>query len=313
MFTTIQNLEHRIRTVYGDSKLGFTGALWAVPIQGVGQGNGAGPQIWAAVSTLVLNLLRVEGYGAYFRSAISAEQLFFVGYAFVDDTDLLSVPDDQNAEFMQVARQMQDALTAWEGGIRATGGAIVPEKSHWYLVDFVWTNGLWRYASIEETPASISVRDSDGNVKVLSRLSTSEAQRTLGVRLAPDGNNIAEFEELLEKARTWADAIRAGHLPRNLVWESMNTTVLQSIQYSLPSTTLSFSQCWKIMSKLLQAALPRAGIVRTIPRDLVYGPLKYQGLAVPCLFTHQQVEHIVRLLKFCRAKIISLLALFVNR
>ena len=39
MFTTIQQLEHKIRTAYGVSTSGFTGKLWAVPIQGVGQGN----------------------------------------------------------------------------------------------------------------------------------------------------------------------------------------------------------------------------------------------------------------------------------
>ena len=259
-------------------------------------------QIWAVVSTPVLNMLREEGFGAYFRSALTADRLSFVGYAFVDDTDLLSVLEDQDANYEQVADQMQKALTAWEGGIRATGGAIVPEKSHWYLIDFVWTDGYWRYASIDETPASILVRDADGNAKVLQRLTASEARRTLGVRLAPDGNNTSEFEELIEKAVLWADLIRSGHLPRHLVWESMNTTVLKSIQYSLPSTTLSHGQCWKIMSKLLQAALPGSGIVRTLPRDLVYGPLEFQGLAVPCLFTHQQVEHILRLLKFCHSE-----------
>jgi hypothetical protein len=57
MFSTIQCLNHCIRTIYGDSELSFTGELWTVPIQGVGQGNGAGPQIWALVSTPVLDLL----------------------------------------------------------------------------------------------------------------------------------------------------------------------------------------------------------------------------------------------------------------
>jgi hypothetical protein len=36
-------------------------------------------------------------------------------------------PNDNEAD---VALRMQH----WEGGIRATGGASVPEKSHWYLV-----------------------------------------------------------------------------------------------------------------------------------------------------------------------------------
>ena len=61
MFMSIQNLQHRIRTVYGDSEVGFSGAFYVVPIRGVGQGNGAGPQIWAVVSTLVSNMLRSLG------------------------------------------------------------------------------------------------------------------------------------------------------------------------------------------------------------------------------------------------------------
>ena len=68
MFTTIQNLQHRIRTVYGDSEIGFSGELYAVPFQGVGQGNGAGPQIWAVVSTPIFNMLRSMGFGAFFKA-----------------------------------------------------------------------------------------------------------------------------------------------------------------------------------------------------------------------------------------------------
>ena len=72
-------------------------------------------------------------------------------------------------------------MTAWEGGLHATGCAIVPEKSHSYLIDFVWTDGQWRCASMEETEAGLVVRDCDGNMKTIERLSVSDAQRTLGV------------------------------------------------------------------------------------------------------------------------------------
>jgi hypothetical protein len=94
MFSTIQNLKHYIWTVYGDSTISFGGDIWLVPIQGVGQGNGAGPQIWAAVSTPVLNLLRDMGYGASFKAAISGTDLSFVGYAFVDNVDLCTASAD---------------------------------------------------------------------------------------------------------------------------------------------------------------------------------------------------------------------------
>jgi hypothetical protein len=51
MFSTLQNLEHTIRTAYGDSEETYGGDLWVIlPMQGVYQGNGAGPLIWAVVS-----------------------------------------------------------------------------------------------------------------------------------------------------------------------------------------------------------------------------------------------------------------------
>jgi hypothetical protein len=37
MFTTIQDLEHHVRMIYGDSKKSFGSNLWLVPCQGLGQ------------------------------------------------------------------------------------------------------------------------------------------------------------------------------------------------------------------------------------------------------------------------------------
>ena len=88
------------------------------------------------------------------------------------------------------------------------GGAIVPEKLLWYLVDFKWQNDVWRYATIDETHAELYVRDFNGQRKKLERLSVHEAQRTLGARLAPDGNSVLEIEYLLGKAKEWRNRIR---------------------------------------------------------------------------------------------------------
>jgi hypothetical protein len=164
VFTTIQNLQHQIRTVNGDSEIGFSGKLYVVPIQGVGLGNGAGPQIWAVVSTPIFDMLRAMCFGAHFEASISQDQLHFVGFAIVDDADLIQTAKQGQHNFQDVADQMQGALSAWEGGLKATGGAIVPEKSHWNLIDFAWENGNWRYKSIDESPATLQIRDCAGTV-----------------------------------------------------------------------------------------------------------------------------------------------------
>jgi len=57
MFSMIQQLQHHIRTLFGNSQISIGTDLWAVPISRIGQGNGTGPQIWAVVSTPILDIL----------------------------------------------------------------------------------------------------------------------------------------------------------------------------------------------------------------------------------------------------------------
>jgi hypothetical protein len=143
MFTTLQNLEHTVRTVYGDSEQPYGGNLWIVPLHGSSQGNGGGPMLWAVVSTPALKVMRTEGFGTYFRACISGDSIRFVGYSFVDDTDLIQSAKQSSDTESEVAAEMQRALDTWEGALRAMGGAIVPEKSFWYLIGFQWIEGAW--------------------------------------------------------------------------------------------------------------------------------------------------------------------------
>jgi hypothetical protein len=130
VFTTIQKMKRYIRTTFGVSSDYFGGdrdfELFAIPIQTICQGNGAGPQIWALVSTPVLNLMRTEGYGFAFRCVLTNKQLAFVGYAFVDDADI-GISHPKMSSPTTIAAEMQSAVTTWQEGLYATGGA--PDKS----------------------------------------------------------------------------------------------------------------------------------------------------------------------------------------
>jgi hypothetical protein len=77
-----------------------------------------------------------------YKTSIEGKQLHFVGYSFVDDTAIIK--SGQPGEHFQVlSTRMQAAMDTWEGGLRATGGALDPEKSCWYLIRFCWKNGQW--------------------------------------------------------------------------------------------------------------------------------------------------------------------------
>jgi hypothetical protein len=63
----------------------------------------------------------------------------------------------------EVMQEMQEGIDRWEGGLKATGGAIVPEKSWVYPIDFNFDNeGKWEYKNKEEIGAQFSVKDHKG-------------------------------------------------------------------------------------------------------------------------------------------------------
>jgi hypothetical protein len=184
LFTTLHNLHHTVRTIYGYSKSGYGGTLWAVPYSGDGQGNGADPAIWVVVSTPVLKMMKYEGFGLMYKTSIEGKELSSVGYSFVYDTDIIQ-SSQPGEPFQVLATRMQAAMDTREGGIRATGGALEPEKSYWYLIRLCGKNGQWAYVSKEDTPASISVRNHAGDRVDLECLEVTEARKTLGVKTAP--------------------------------------------------------------------------------------------------------------------------------
>ena len=105
-------MEHTVRTIYGDSETGYGGTLWVVPAHGLGQGNGAGPTIWAVVSTPLLNQMRKRGFGFFYLTCISNDELHFVGYSFVDDTDTIQSEQDTQ-DPTTVAKRMQSGMDTW--------------------------------------------------------------------------------------------------------------------------------------------------------------------------------------------------------
>jgi hypothetical protein len=148
------------------------------PMSGMGQGNGAAPASWAVISTPILEIMRKRGQcTVVFKAFISGKKLKIVGFAFVNDKDLLQASILGMQTYNEVAQDMQQGLDLWEGLLaKGNGWALVPDKSYWYLIDFKWKDGVWKYAMTEETQFDLTVKDKDEVRHVLSRLSVDEAR-----------------------------------------------------------------------------------------------------------------------------------------
>ena len=97
-----------------------------------------GPPGWSLISSPCLELLQKKGFGSRIELPISLKIVTFVGYAYVDDTDQVETGKYEGKDIATIVQRMQKAVDCWETGIRAKGGAIRPEKCHWYLLDFQW-------------------------------------------------------------------------------------------------------------------------------------------------------------------------------
>jgi hypothetical protein len=98
------------------------------PPQCVGQGNGAGLAIWAVVSTPVLKMMRTkQGHGAVFRLAISPNDVKLVGFAFVDDSNIIQTATHLDGPVEDLLAEAQAHLDCFVGGMNATGGQINPK------------------------------------------------------------------------------------------------------------------------------------------------------------------------------------------
>jgi hypothetical protein len=208
-----------------------------VPIHGIGQGNGAGPAIWAVVSTPLFNILHEKGFSCKILCPLSSEYFRFVGYAFVDDTNIIQLVLQEDPEATK--KQLQEAIDTWEFSLKATCGALVPKKTVWWLVSFCWSGSSWRYAGIQGSPGDLYMNDISNNRKVIKRLEPNQAYETLGVFLAPDGNLDEQFQKMLNAATKWADNLRTGAINRNDVWLALQSTILRTLMYPLPSIRLS--------------------------------------------------------------------------
>ncbi len=279
MFLTIQKAWHHIATAYGKSVSRYGGDR-SIPLQGAGQGNGAGLTIWAVISAVLIAVMRRHGHGISILSPLTFVALYVVCFAFVDDTDVVHGARDVNSPGEEVLPEMQEVVNRWEGSIRATGGALVPSKRYWYLVDFAWKNGLWHYRSKQSMPGDISIWGVDGVRVILERLEPSEARETLGVFITMDGNWRKEIQKLTETTTIYAEQLRYGSVNPNEAWYSFKVTVMKSIEYPMEATYISEKEWNKIMKPMVGVVLQRSKFSRSFPRDVFYSSGKFQGLGV---------------------------------
>lgn len=163
---------------------------------GAGQGNGAGPQMWAVLSsTLFLAMHMRKGLSTSFCQKVTSKLLSLVGFMYIDDMDFIQLRDDCNNELL--TEDLQLALEYWNKLVAVTGGALEPKKSGWYAFGQEWDPilGQYNYKDLGST-GDIVAKDEDGKRVSLPFISCHSSQEMIGVKMTPTGNQQDQIHHL---------------------------------------------------------------------------------------------------------------------
>ena len=233
--------------------------------------------------------MKEAGFGYKQWSVIKQKAIDIVCFAFVDDTDLIHANDSPDVSTEQLRQEAQQGLDLWSNLLHATGGALAPEKSYWYLVDIVYKNGSWQYKSTSDAPGDLYLQNGSYRIK---RQEPHQANEALGIQVRPDGSMADEVRYLRQKATDWAESVRSKLILPSEAWYCLNATIMNTIAYPLTATSLMYDECDSIMQPILKAVLPKARIQRRLPRKLLYGSRRFQGLNLHHPYWTQLIKHL---------------------
>ena len=120
---------------------------------------------------------------------------------------------------------MKASLKKWEQLIEVTGGFLVPNKSSWYLMDYVWNKRKWSCTDPQNIQHQLEAKLQDGTIAPLTCLKPLDSMEMLGIHLSPSGNQTQQIQVMKDITQTWADKIWVGYLQRGEVWVVLQTTI----------------------------------------------------------------------------------------
>ena len=296
MFRTLQLAHHHVMTAFGVSSETYH-SLIDIPLQGIGQGNGAGPAIWAVINSPIISMIRQAGGGAIFRTAIAMTCLKYVGFSFVDDADIVCSDLQVDTPGEELIPRIQNALDVQNGGLHGSGGALKSDKCNWRLLDWEESDTGWELRSLQDMPGELSMLNYEsGEREPVERLDTNIARETLGVYISPDGSWTAQKDSLAEILNKFSGQLKTANLSKSEVKCAIECMLWKKLEYSYPVSGLSKADWDEILKPAVNNILNALGTNRHFPRVLLFGPEKYQGMGLTHPYDAQMISQIITLI-----------------
>ena len=287
--TTLRQMQFWVRSAYGVSN-GFYGNNESAnlpPLQqsnanilaihgnihGMMQGSSSAPAVWLLVHLVIFSALSLAAPGftaTCLRRRITCSRK---GEGFVDDTDLWVTTNDTTRS-EDILSSLQTLARLWHTYLVISGGALGINKCFYYHLAWKWnSSGTASLINTLTEDTNITLEDNATNAEIpIQQIKPSKGLRTLGVRLAPDGNFNDEFLFRMEQCETVARQLKKVRFTRFEARLAYERVWWPKISYPLAVTDFSKKQCSKLQKKFDKCFLGAMGINRRMPKAVLHGP-----------------------------------------
>ena len=270
------------------------------PIFGTGQGLGWSGAIWTNTSDTINSLIKKNCAGMKFSDPNGEIVVHKYSDMFVDDT---ATGTNKRAltSTSSVSEQIQRDEQLHAFYLYSAGHLLAVDKCQWYNIDFK-RNGINHHMiKNEELDGSVKIKPTFTSDPVeIKRLQPSQAHRTLGHFLAPDGNHNKQKQVIQDMIDKWIKLVEPSHLPNDEKLMAYKNYLVPALKYKLISTNMTYRECEHLEKKLSPIIFNAHGIQRNCHRAPLYSSSKYLGMNIQHIYHMQGIEKLQLFLMLIR-------------
>lgn len=270
------------------------------PVHGNGQGAADSGDKWGALSDAIIRAYCKNSSTAKRYGPISFIQITEKIKAFVDDTSIYIIVEDDDGRTIE--EHIQRSTQWWEKLINASGGQLEITKCKFSLMKWDFdSEGRASLQTSNNIPIQIQDSESTNEFKV-DQLNHSTAYKYLGCHIAIDGNMTTQIQELEKKCNQLATSFAQCPLDQESARIGFFRIFQPSARYVLPSTSISASKLEALQRRTINIILPKLGYNQHMARAIVFGPERFGGLGLQNLVTEQGAAKVIFVMGHIRSR-----------
>lgn len=267
---------------------------------GIGQGATDASAGWLLISTILSRVYDTFAKGCKLKSPDALNNIQWSHIMFVDDTNLIHSTPDHNDTVDELHKIVHDEVNTWNEGLRTSGGYLNGNKTHYYILHWLFHKDGTPYLDPEIDPSKsvfISNNNTTEHIKQIPPDHDPSEYKSLGVRTPATLRDTYELNNILKKGRVFSKFLTACPTNKLEAWTAYTMFFVPSYTYSAVTLSLNDSDIKKIHRTFIPTLLPKLGYQSTFPRSVVFAPQHIGGIGlVPfnVIITHRKIQFLIR-------------------